>query len=317
MSRQNRKPQPGFTLVELLVVIAIIGVLVALLLPAVQAAREAARRMTCTNQLKQWALGSHNFADINREFLPLGAMNSQGTVENRQVYKRISWPVMLWPFVEQGNLYDRYDITRHFYESGNIETHREFIPLYYCPSDKVDVTQGTADTYWRVMGNYVTNMGNTHLHQNAADQAIYSGSPFGVRHMYRLSDITDGLSNTVGFSEIIIASPGNTSDNRGDFLNDEGSPGFMSINTPNSSVPDQCRRCSASSQDVNHADYRVIPCTQISGNTEYQIAARSRHPGGVNVSMLDGSVRFVPETVSANVWQAVMSGKGGESINLP
>lgn len=307
----------GFTLVELLVVIAIIGVLVALLLPAVQQAREAARRMQCTNNLKQWALASHNFADINKGFMPLGAMNSLGTVENNQSYQRITWPVFLWPFIEQSALADQYDFTKPFYQSPNIETHRVFVPGYYCPSDKTNVTQDQNDTYWRVMGNYVTNMGNTHLHQNATDQANFTGSPFGVRHMYRFADLLDGTSNTVGFSEIIIASPGKLDDNRGDMLNDEGSPGFMSINTPNSSVPDQCRACTVRTTDPTTAEYRRMPCQVISSNQEYQIAARSNHPGGVVVSMMDGSVRFVPETVSQNVWTAAMSGRGGETQQLP
>ncbi|WDI42014.1 DUF1559 domain-containing protein [Bremerella sp. P1] len=307
----------GFTLVELLVVIAIIGVLIALLLPAVQQAREAARRMQCTNNLKQWALASHNFADINKGFMPLAAMNSGGTVENGQHYERITFAVSLWPFIEQSALYDQYNIANPFYVSGNIETHRVFVPGYYCPSDKVNVTQAQSDTYWRVMGNYVTNMGNTHLHQNAADQAIYSGSPFGVRHMYRFADLTDGTSNTAGFSEILIASPNQLDDNRGDMLNDEGSPGFMSINTPNSRVPDQCRQCKDTTEDPSHADYRRMPCTQVGSNQEYQIAARSNHPGGVNVSMMDGSVRFVSETVNDSVWTAALSGRGGETLQLP
>ncbi len=307
----------GFTLVELLVVIAIIGVLIALLLPAVQQAREAARRMQCTNNLKQWALASHNFADINKGFMPLAAMNGPGTVENGQHYERVTFAVFLWPFIEQSALYDQYDFKTPFHASPNIDTHRVFVSGYYCPSDKTNVTQAQSDTYWRVMGNYVTNMGNTHLHQNAADQAIFSGSPFGVRHMYRFADLTDGTSNTAGFSEILIASPNQLDDNRGDILNDEGSPGFMSINTPNSRVPDQCRQCKDTTEDPSHADYRRMPCTQVGSNQEYQIAARSNHPGGVNVSMMDGSVRFVTETVSHPIWEAALSGRGGESIQLP
>lgn len=314
MKATNRQ---GFTLVELLVVIAIIGVLIALLLPAVQQAREAARRMECTNHLKQWALASHNFADTHSEFMPLGAMNSGGTVEDGHTYQRITWPVFLWPFIEQTNLYDQYDITQAFYTSPNINTHRQFVSGYYCPSDKVNVTQAKSDTYWRVMGNYVTNMGNTHLHQNAADQAIFSGSPFGVRHMYRFSSLTDGTSNTAGFSEILIASPDQIDDNRGDMLNNEGSPGFMSINTPNSRVPDQCRQCTAATTNPSNVAYRRMPCSVVADNTEVQIAARSNHPGGVNVSLMDGSVRFVTETVNQNVWKAMLSGHGGEAFELP
>jgi len=317
MSRFRRV---GFTLVELLVVIAIIGVLVALLLPAVQQAREAARRMQCTNNLKQWSLATHNFADTNRDFLPLGGMNPAGNptrVANGQSYYRITWPVFLWPFIEQPALADQYDFNLHFYQQPNMDTHRVFVPGYNCPSDMTNVTQAQTDTYWRVMGNYVANYGNTHLHQNANDQAIYTGSPFQTRHMRRLSEMLDGTSNTIGFSEILIASPNNLNDNRGDFLNDEGSPGFMSITTPNSSSPDQCRACKPSTTDPTHNDYRRMPCTPVGGNTEYRIAARSNHPGGVVVSLMDGSVRFVAETISHEVWQAAMSSQGGEPFQLP
>jgi prepilin-type N-terminal cleavage/methylation domain-containing protein/prepilin-type processing-associated H-X9-DG protein len=309
----------AFTLVELLVVIAIIGILVALLLPAIQAAREAARRTQCANNLKQWTLAALNHVDANKSgFFSIGANPDVRTVQNRRTYRRISWPTELWPYAEQMALADQYDFTRHFYEAPNIETYRQHVSAYSCPSEAVTrPEQARSDTYWRVMGNYVTNMGNTHLHQNAADQAIYTGSPFGVGHVYRAASILDGMSNTACFSEIIIASPGQTNDNRGDILNDEGSPGFMSKLTPNSSSPDRCRSCSPSAQNPNHADYLKIPCVVVAGNTEYHIAARSRHPGGVNVSMCDGAVRFVATSVAQNVWEAVLSARGGEAVQLP
>jgi prepilin-type processing-associated H-X9-DG protein len=299
------------------VVIAIIGILIALLLPAVQAAREAARRSQCTNNLKQWTLGVHNHLDSHKEIFPIGANPDNRVVESGRRYQRISWPVELWPYVEQSVLFDQYDFNLGFYQAPNMALCREHVPAYSCPSDIVGAEQDHNDPYWRVMGSYVTNMGNTHLWQNTADQAIFSGSPFGVGHVYRMAEIRDGTSNTACFSEIIIASPGAIDDNRGDLLNDEGSPGFMSILTPNSSSPDQCRSCKASSMDPSNKDYRVIPCAVVAGNTEYQIAARSRHPGGVNVSMCDGSVRFVSETVSQQIWEAALSAEGGESDPLP
>lgn len=313
---KGTRRRSGFTLVELLVVIAIIGVLVGLLLPAVQSAREAARRMECTNNLKQWTLAVHNHIDSRNGYFSIGANPDVRTVENGRTYHRISWPVELWPYIEQGALYEQYDFTLGFYQDPNMETCRQHIPGYSCPSDSSRAEQSHSDTYWRVMGNYVTNMGNTHLHQNAADQDIFTGSPFGVGHVYRMADILDGTSNTACFSEIIIASPGQIDDNRGDILNDEGSPAFMSILTPNSSSPDQCRACKDSSQDPNNNEYRTIPCAEVGSNTEYQIAARSRHSGGVNASMCDGSVRFVTDSVSQQVWEAALSAKGGEVVQL-
>lgn len=317
------KSRGGFTLIELLVVIAIIAVLIALLLPAVQQAREAARRAQCINKLKQWTLASHNFADTHKGYFPLGAMNPTGnptTVESGQNYYRITWHVLLWPFIEQGNLYKNYNLDQPFYAGNNINMVRVHVPLYTCPSDigGGGAEHSHADGYWRAMGNYVANMGNTHLYQNAADQAIFSGSPFGVRHTYRMADITDGLSNTGCFSEILIAAPNQTSavDTRGDILNDEGSPGFMSLRTPNSSASDQCRHCVDASETPGTNKYQIMPCVEVAGNTQVQIAPRSRHTGGVNMSMCDGSVRFVSNSVSQLVWVAALSGRGGEAIGL-
>lgn len=311
----------GFTLVELLVVIAIIGILIALLLPAVQAAREAARRSQCVNNLKQWTLAAHNFADTHKQYFPLGGMNSGGTVEDGKTYQRITWHVFLWQFIEQTALAERYEYSQPFYVTDSTGTYnmpllRVEIPAYYCPSDKVSAKQATSDFYWRMMGNYVANMGNTHLHQDAYDQSIFTGAPFGIRHMYSFSEMRDGTSNTACFSEIIIASPDKIDDNRGDILNDEGSPGFMSILTPNSPSPDQCRQCKATTTDVNNKDYKTIPCQVVSNNAQVQLAARSRHPGGVNVSMCDGSVRFVSSTIAQSAWVAALSANGGESEQL-
>ncbi len=313
----TRRGVAGFTLVELLVVIAIIGILVALLLPAIQAAREAARRTQCSNNLKQWTLAVHNHIDSNDGFFSIGANPDVRRVQNGRVYRRISWPVELWPFAEQMMLFEQYDFSRGFFQDPNMELCRVHVPAYGCPSDLVRAEHNNDYQYWRVLGNYVTNMGNTHLHQNAADQAIFKGAPFGVGHVYHIAEIRDGTSNTLAFSEVIIAAPNTTNDNRGDILNNEGSPGFMSMLTPNSSSPDRLRRCKATAQDPNHIDYQTIPCVPVGGNTEYHLAARSRHPGGVNVSMCDGSVRFVADTVAHNVWEAALTAAGGEALPLP
>ncbi len=316
MVDDRRRHRHAFTLVELLVVIAIIGILVGLLLPAVQAAREAARRMQCTNNLKQWTLACHNFADANRGFFPIGANPDVRKVQNGKTYSRISWPTEVWPYVEQNALYSQYDLTLHFYQAPNIATYRVHVPGYACPSDVTNANQGTADTYWRVMGNYVVNMGNTHLHQDAADQAAFTGSPFGVGHTYKMAQIVDGLSNTACFSEIINAAPGTVNDNRGDILNNEGSPGFMSKLTPNSRSPDHIRRCAPGTNDPLNSLYRTVPCTPVGGNTLYHLAARSRHTGGVSLSLCDGSVRFVSQGVDQLTWQALLSGRGGEVVAL-
>src|SRR5437660_1179678 len=155
-------PRRGFTLVELLVVIAIIGVLVALLLPAVQSAREAARRMQCTNHVRQWALGMHNYHDVMR-VLPSATKNNPRGV----------WVYVLWPYVEQTALAAMYDYNTHFYlppntiGGGNAATANlngptgKTMPLYYCPSNPIKnaVLIATGDPYFRARGNYHVNFG--------------------------------------------------------------------------------------------------------------------------------------------------------------
>ena len=313
----NLRKRMAFTLVELLVVIAIIGILIALLLPAVQAAREAARRMQCTNHIKQWTLAVHTHADAHNGFFNIGGNPDNRVCQNGRRYLRISWPVELWPFVEQQQLFSQYDFTRGFFENPNIETCRAHISFYSCPSDKPKSEQARSDTYWRVMGNYVVNMGNTHLHQDAYDQSIFTGASHGIGHVYGLKNIVDGTSNTACFSEIIIASPGEVNDNRGDILNNEGSPGFMSFNTPNSAAPDEIRNCKPGTTVAGQGEYRKLPCVVVGGNTEYQIAPRSNHTGGVHVSMCDGAVKFVSDTIAQRVWAAALSADGGESETLP
>ncbi|UUO06585.1 DUF1559 domain-containing protein [Blastopirellula sp. J2-11] len=316
-----RRARRGFTLVELLVVIAIIGVLIALLLPAVQQAREAARRMQCTNNLKQLTLATHMHADARQGWLPLGGIEWTDKLEDGGTYGRITWMQQLWPYIEQTALYDGYTLSDPFYSADNIGKCRVPVSAYYCPSDQVGAMQDQTDSNWRVLGNYVANMGNTHLHQPAADQAVYTGAPFGIHHIYKLNHIIDGLSNTALYSELIIAAPGGLSDTRGDILNDDGSPAFMSILTPNSSSPDHCAACKDSSEDSSNNDYRTIPCYEVgtgpTHNQSVQVAARSRHPGGVIVAMCDGSARFVSETISETIWQAAVSSRGGEPQQLP
>ncbi|MDR1960342.1 MAG: DUF1559 domain-containing protein [Planctomycetaceae bacterium] len=313
----------GFTLVELLVVIAIIGILIALLLPAVQAAREAARRMQCSNNLKQWSLAVHSHADAHNGFFNIASCNSGNggkITANGKAYQRISWPTELWPYVEQQQLYSQYNFAQAFHTGtatgeaaaafeGNIGTYRRSVPGYYCPSDQPNAKHDSTISWWRVRGNYVCNFGDCHLHISTAEQAIWKGAPFGTANVYGLEDLADGTSNTACFSEIVICGTGSGNDARGDFLNDEASPGFMSLSTPNSKSPDTLAACE------NTEKY---PCTNVgSAFATVQLAARSKHTGGVNVSLCDGGVKFVSDTLALAVWQAACSGNGGESQTLP
>jgi prepilin-type N-terminal cleavage/methylation domain-containing protein/prepilin-type processing-associated H-X9-DG protein len=301
--------RPAFTLVELLVVIAIIGVLVALLLPAVQAAREASRRTKCVNNLKQWTLAMHNFHDSQGK-LPFAAKQPP----------RTSWPPQLWPYVEQQAAYSVYRFDLGFHEAPNTiqNTHTGItslkVPTYYCPSDGGHTGFFRGDAFWRVRGNYVCNWGPVVYLIGAGETPPEAFAPFGLLdfrdrsrpRQSRLAEINDGTSNTVMMSEQVMqreASP----DHRGDIINDNGGGNiFMTLFTPNSGI-DAVR----SQFCIN--DNPKLPCSQ-AANDRLNFAARSRHPNGVQASLCDGSVSFVANNIALSVWQAMSTMNGGETV---
>lgn len=304
----THKPR-GFTLVELLVVIAIIGVLVALLLPAVQSARESARRTQCTNNMKQWGLAFHNFHDV-RGFLPKGSSN--GTL------KRQTWVMYLWPYVEEGNLAALNDYNEHFYlPPGTIGNTMDglcgkVLPIYKCPSDVGEYRQDKA-FYQRSRGNYVVNWGNSWYGQNPQPQAL---APFyhedgdrGRPGKVNYSNITDGLSNTLVMSEYLVPKSHEDNDWRGDIHNDDGVFRFHTLLTPNTSSPDIIS--AGWYQDMKD---RKMPAAT---GSDQRNAARSRHTGGVNVALGDGSGRFVSDFVAISIWQALGNMNGGEATAIP
>src|SRR5690349_1429964 len=130
------RKQRAFTLVELLVVIAIIGVLVALLLPAVQSAREAARRASCANNVTQLGLSVHNF-EFHFETLPAGVLNSDGPIRNEPQGQHVSWIVQVLPYLEQRNLYQKFNQAAGAYAAENAQVRATVVSILRCPSDPV------------------------------------------------------------------------------------------------------------------------------------------------------------------------------------
>lgn len=233
-----RRRAAGFTLVELLVVIAIIGVLVALLLPAVQAARESARRTQCTNKVKQWALAMQLHHDSYDE-LPLGARRDP----------RQTWVMHLWNYIEQRNVAELGDLTSHFYTEPNTYggtldgATGQFVDLYYCPSD--EGSDQTVGNYQRRRGNYVVNWGNVLYGQAEAAPVVRGGDPPpGMAPFSHIEgdrtqpfetsfrSITDGTSNTLLMSETLKAWSSADEDWRGDIQNDDGGFRFHTMVTP-------------------------------------------------------------------------------------
>lgn len=316
MKRTLLNRSKGFTLVELLVVIAIIGILVGLLLPAVQAAREAARRMQCTNNLKNFALAFHNFHDANRKF-PKGGTN--GGVEFRQ-----TWVMYVWPYIEQSNLANMSDYKNHFYLAPNTisntmnGTMGKRVPVYLCPSDTGTIDQNVG-TFQRTRGNYVVNWGNVAYGQPDNAATLYPLSPTSKAPFFNMNgnrqtpgkvtfaSILDGTSNTLLMSEYLMAKSSADNDWRGDIHNDDGVFRFHTLLTPNTRSPDL----------ISNGWYQVTgdpampAATASSGNTQRN-AARSRHTGGVNSARCDGSIGFVSNSVALSIWQAMGSMDGGE-----
>jgi prepilin-type N-terminal cleavage/methylation domain-containing protein/prepilin-type processing-associated H-X9-DG protein len=317
----------GFTLVELLVVIAIIGILVALLLPAIQAARESARRAQCTNNLKQVGVAFQNYHDTNKK-LPVGAYSCcWGT-----------WQMAILPFIEEQQLGDMYQFLpknfpvfddRYRYDNGpteapgltpqmrNFEVTSKRIATLTCPSDEPQVAAGYPNARSGLtFHNYVANFGNTnHVGTTypGTPQIRYLGSPFigqddgsfGPNHKLfsTFRKIPDGLSKTLMVAETVQGQGG---DLRG--LTWWGwAAGFEAYASPNGSDPDRMQR----KDDCKSEIVPNPPCLPAAGPL-FNNAARSRHPSGVNVVMCDASVQFVVNDVDLATWRAASTTKGEE-----
>lgn len=323
--RLNRRTFPawpgGFTLVELLVVIAIIGILIALLLPAVQAAREAARRMQCANNLKQFGLAMHNYHAALASFPPGTLRRYDDPNQFHTSTSCIAWIARLLPYLEQQALADRIDWKAEPGNQGdNLEVMAVELAVARCPSDRrTTPLEGFAPT------NYVVCIGNTDVGRSGALGADVRGM-FGINSDTRIADVTDGTSNTMMIAECKVNEPwaaryGN--DHSGYFACLAGTAPDVSDNVViDGGLTPAPRGYSWFFGQRNQAwsySTRMAPNDPTTNNHECErytdygtFAARSRHPGGVQVAMADGSVRFVSESLAIELWQALGSLGGGE-----
>ncbi|GAA4438172.1 DUF1559 domain-containing protein [Bremerella cremea] len=304
----------GFTLVELLVVIAIIGVLIALLLPAVQQAREAARRMTCSNHQKQLGLALHNYHDTHRVFPPGVFADGLNDSLNTPPHS-MSWMPVILPYLEQAALHDQlsqYFTTRNSsgFPSALMNTKIETL---MCPSDpnrgQTGEVHGTGepvpDFNDGFHGNYLLCHGNEEI-TTTTDNAA-SGMFFYLSKT-DFSSVTDGTANTVMAAEILLV-PSNITgkrDWRGRYYRADHLSSIVSTRLPpNTTASDKCRTCQGSPTSPSYA-----PCAQDT-NTQV-IYSRSMHPGGALMTLMDASVHFVPETIDTQTWRDLGTRAGGE-----
>jgi prepilin-type N-terminal cleavage/methylation domain-containing protein/prepilin-type processing-associated H-X9-DG protein len=316
--RRHLCRKSGFTLVELLVVIAIIGVLVALLLPAVQTAREAARRTRCKSNLKNLGLALHNYHDTFGR-LPPGAIftykDSYITGSSSNSWGQ-NWLILLLPFIEQNNLFSMYDFKElRAMDGANRNVVSVEIPLLKCPSDSFGEKYSVPVPAVFARGNYGANYGagNGWSGQDLKNPGLVG--PFNAMGFYgaRFPEISDGLSSTVAVAEIITGK--RAGDQRGAWADAVGSyicgTDFSSPRiprVPNGNALDNSRWDNPCQCDAPNND-RDLRC--ISGGNHAFQTTRSHHPGGVQIGMADGSVIFINDTINVNTWLALLSQADG------
>ncbi|MDD4788463.1 MAG: DUF1559 domain-containing protein [Pirellulales bacterium] len=296
----------GFTLVELLVVIAIIGILIALLLPAVQAAREAARRSQCTNNLKQLSLAMHNYHDTFSVFPPGSLGDPSWTGSYNVTDGHFGWPVFILPFVEQQALQERIDFNKRAWTSyqatdetakgdvANQYAAQHMPSVFVCPSAHRVQPENEFKDYSINAGvhnpgelgnNPARSLDNKWTYPERRGIACYASR-------VKMRDIIDGTSNTFMFFDDAHFAW------QSDAAWDKGSNPFFYVHH----IDEGYGMTAAGPNDPVNQHYRGV---------------YSEHPGGVQASLCDGSVRFVGDTINYTTWRATFTRGGKESDQLP
>lgn len=311
---KKSRSRAGFTLVELLVVIAIIGILVSLLLPAVQAAREAARRMQCSNNLKQHTLALHNYHDTYKTLPPAWLIKPGFTNAAGNNYSIWGWGALVLPFIEQTTLHTRLDVGRnHLHIAANnaaLRTTMQLpIPAFRCPSDVGPRTNTNRDDFPYTGSNANPLATSNYIGANGSYNLGALPTPVATRGMFienqgrNFSEILDGTSNTICLGE-----------RRWQIKRTNGA-----INTVGAGVVFGIERRNAvgTRADVTACGRPKINTNAVNeGGTNWaRRGFSSQHPGGAQFSLADGSVRFISETISHDSSANTFQRSGNAAVN--